>query len=182
MWKYITKFCFDNLSHHLPPSSSFEFCYFIIAMDIWCFFLVYRLLLSFLFWHMGRFLFWHLMFFFVFILFTTVKNFCQYLFFEKGETPLPNLSVFVFRRLYWWSPLYYNFVFWLSCNKRQFALNVLFVFYINSSGNLARSQDCIKRIVCLYVTSFVRWYTPFLCIFRIRSLEYVLLSDNAILH
>ena len=36
-------------------------------------------------------------------------------------------------------------------------------------------------IICLYVTSFVRWYTPCLFIFRIRSLEFVLLSDYVIL-
>ena len=67
--------------------------------------------------------------------FLLVNIFCQFSLFEKGEITLPNLSVFVFRRstvLYWWSPLIMILLFWLSCNKWQFALNVLFVFSITT--------------------------------------------------
>ena len=85
----------------------------------------------------GRFLFWHLMFFFVYILFTS-QIFRQFYCLKKGKSHrqfYQYLYLEVLLSFYWWSPLYYDFVIsWLSCNKWQFALTVFFVFLITTQA------------------------------------------------
>ena len=80
----------------------------------------------------GRFLLWHLLFFFVYILFASQNFLPIFIVWKRWD----------YQYLNWEDLLSFTgdlpfimiLIFWLSCYKWQFALNVLFVFFITTQA------------------------------------------------